>query len=69
MERGVVMATQRQPITGIRHPIKADDLLTHDSIQSDNNLSDLLADVEQYNVSSGDKRLMLEDAFTRKFPS
>ena len=63
------MATQRQPITGIRHPIKADDLLTQDSIQSDNNLSDLLADVEQYDVSSEDKRLMLEDAFMRKFPS
>lgn len=64
------MTVQRQPILNIqRQPIIADDLLTKDSLKSSNNLSDLLSEVQSYNLSAEDHRYMLEDAFMRRFPS
>lgn len=60
----------RQPITGIqRTPIVADDLLTKDSLQSENNLSGILEDISGYDITAQDKRIMLEDMFVRRFPS
>lgn len=62
--------TQRQPFVDIqRCPIIADDLLTKDSLNSDNNLNDLLNEVQGYNLTASDQRFMLEDAFMRRFPS
>lgn len=60
----------RQPILDIeRQPILADDLLTQDSLQSSNSLQELFDNIHQYEVTPDDERMMLEDAFMRKFPS
>lgn len=63
------MSVQRQPITGIRQPIIVDDLLSKDSLQSNNNLNDLFGEINDFRVTSSDQRLMIEDAFVRMFPS
>lgn len=64
------MSIQRQSILNVqREPIIADDLLTKDSLQSSNSLGDLFEEVKDYNLTENDHRYMLEDAFTRRFPS
>lgn len=58
---------ERTPIVQ-RTPISSD-LLKMDSINSDNNMSSLLDEISEYGLTESDHRLMLEDAFMRRFPS
>lgn len=68
MERTPIL--DRVPIQGIqRQSIVSDDLLLQDSLESSNNLSELFEDVQEYRLTPDDKRIMIEDSFTRKFPS
>lgn len=68
MERTPIL--DRVPIQGIqRQSIVSDDLLSQDSLESSNNLSELFEDVQEYRLTPDDKRIMIEDSFTRKFPS
>ena len=68
MERQPIIV--RQPIINIeRQPITTDDLLVHDSLQSNNSLGELLEEVQQMELSPSDQRYMIEDAFIKRFPS
>lgn len=68
MERTPIL--NRTPIQGIqRQSIVSDMLLVQDSLEASNNFSELLEEVQEYHLTSDDKRIMIEDAFTKKFPS
>ncbi len=65
-----VSGIQRHPIIDIeRTPVLPEDLLTQDSKQSSDSLNDLFKDIQEYDITQDSKRLMIEDAFMRKFPS
>ena len=60
----------REPITNVeRTPVMSNNLLQNDSINSQNNFSELLNEVKDYELTESDHRLMIENAFVRKFAS
>ena len=58
---------KREPVI-IRTPVTSD-LLTIDSLNSDSNMSELMGEIKDYNLTPNDRRLMIEDAFVRRFAS
>lgn len=57
------MPVKRTPI------ITQPDLLSEDSKAAQSSMDSLMQEVQSYTLSEHDQRLMIEDAFTRKFPS
>lgn len=65
------MTYTRTPIIQ-RTPIVSDggsDLLLQDSIESAENTNALLSEIQEFQVTPTDQLHMMEDAFTRRFPS
>ena len=60
----------REPILSIqRQPIVLQNLLVKDSKSSAQNLETILSEVQNYDVSRGDQRHIIEDLYTRRFAS
>lgn len=60
---------ERIPIIGLRTPIMLDDLLMKDSAQASESFSELISEIDAFEVPASNKLHMVEEAFMKRYPS